>query len=126
MAASGILGLAWRHNQWLSARQAVVASNIANINTPGYRARDIEPFDAALARVDAHLASTHARHMRQGGDSPAARETDTATGPGLVHSGNTVDLERQLSISGEAQQAYALNAGIVRTFHRMVLSGLKG
>lgn len=31
--------------QWHSARQAVLAENIANADTPGYRARDLERVD---------------------------------------------------------------------------------
>ena len=34
--------------QWLSARQTAIADNVANANTPGYRALDIQPFSAVL------------------------------------------------------------------------------
>jgi len=51
-------------------RQEILASNIANADTPGYKARDMD-FAAALARAqeatmrlgDTHLALTSARHI---------------------------------------------------------------
>ena len=33
---------------WLGARQEVLAQNIANADTPGYRARDIEDFGTVV------------------------------------------------------------------------------
>ena len=37
--------------QWLSARQTAIAANVANANTPGYHAVDIQPFSAVLELV---------------------------------------------------------------------------
>ncbi len=39
-------------NRWLVVRQSTVAQNIANANTPGYKAVDVEPFEAALDQRD--------------------------------------------------------------------------
>ena len=36
--------LASQQAHWLSARQVAVAENIANANTPGYKAADVPPF----------------------------------------------------------------------------------
>ncbi|NLG77137.1 MAG: flagellar basal body rod protein FlgB, partial [Xanthomonadaceae bacterium] len=50
-----------------SRRTEVLAANLANADTPNYRARDID-FRAALAQADAkssgvHLATTKAGHI---------------------------------------------------------------
>ncbi len=44
--------------QWLSARQVAVAGNVANANTPGYRALDVQPFSTFLNASPIALAST--------------------------------------------------------------------
>ena len=43
-----LFDIASSHAQWLSLRQAAISSNVANANTPAYRAQDIEPFNKML------------------------------------------------------------------------------
>ena len=40
-----LFGLLRDNMQWLGQRQAVLAENVANADTPGYRARDLVPQD---------------------------------------------------------------------------------
>ncbi len=49
-----LFDLASRQAEWLTIRQEVVAGNIANANTPKYRAKDITPFQAVLDKSDIH------------------------------------------------------------------------
>jgi flagellar basal-body rod protein FlgB len=44
MAINNVLDLAARQASWLLARQNLVAENVANANTPGYRISDLKPF----------------------------------------------------------------------------------
>jgi len=77
-------------------RQEVLASNIANADTPNYKARDLD-FAAALkqamgpAKGDITLARTSARHLEGTGASSAAAHVKyrAAVQPSL--DGNTVD-----------------------------------
>ena len=62
-----LLDLAQRKSAWLAARQAVVAGNVANANTPGYRPKDVTPFDEALAQTQLTLASTSPGHLEPAG-----------------------------------------------------------
>ncbi len=39
-----LFDLASRQAEWLTIRQQVVAGNIANANTPKFRAKDVTPF----------------------------------------------------------------------------------
>ena len=48
MEPINFFSLASQQNRWLSVRQSVIAQNVANANTPGYRALYVEPFDAVL------------------------------------------------------------------------------
>lgn len=44
-SASDVRSMLNRKMKYLSSRQAVISKNIANVNTPGYRAEDIKPVD---------------------------------------------------------------------------------
>jgi flagellar basal-body rod protein FlgB len=45
----GLFDLAEKRLTWAAQRQAVLAANIANANTAGYRAKDVTPFAQVLA-----------------------------------------------------------------------------
>ncbi|MEW6720208.1 MAG: flagellar basal body rod protein FlgB [Thermodesulfobacteriota bacterium] len=50
-------------------RHGVIASNIANVDTPGYQARDVK-FNAALNEATIELRSTQEGHMAPAGQAP--------------------------------------------------------
>lgn len=91
-------------------RMAILAGNIANVDTPGYRARDIGFADAmqqALARESApKLDARSAQHLPLTPVSPGQSTLELASyaqpdQPRL--DGNTVDMDRQRA--GFAQSA---------------------
>ena len=56
-----LFDLASRQAEWLTIRQQVVAGNIANANTPKFRAKDVTPFDAVLDKSDITMAEMDKR-----------------------------------------------------------------
>ena len=81
--------------EFRSARAAVLANNIANADTPNYKARDIafgSMFDAEQSKLT--LAGTNARHIsgfsEGGSDNLFYRNPNQ---PSL--DGNTVDMQRE-------------------------------
>lgn len=83
----------------LSTRQTVIADNIANVDTPGYRARSVE-FESSLRKAIA------------GGDfNPAtakvgATEVPTETPVGI--NGNNVDLRKETMAAIQTQYSYQI------------------
>jgi len=84
-------------------RQQVLANNIANADTPQFRARDFD-FAAALASsLDADraggrgmsLAVTSARHLRAGSSVGTTRELLYRVPDQPSLDGNTVDMDRE-------------------------------
>jgi len=76
-----------------SQRSDVLASNIANADTPGYKARDID-FRSALARAGGQAlapTATQAGHMRLDGTGSGAVETLYRVPLQPALDGNTVD-----------------------------------
>lgn len=115
-----------RRNEWLSVRQSLVAGNIANANTPGFKAKDVIPFEAVLNRASLEQAMTQPGHLKLGmsgiADSRSAKNID-----GFVHhSGNSVSLEAELLKAGEVSRDHRLATSVHKSFHRMLLSTTKG
>lgn len=120
-----LLGLASRHAQWTSMRQAAIAGNIANANTPGYQAADVAPFSAVLDKTRLDMARTRADHLDMPAADAATHARASAGAWGVTHSGNSVSLEQEMLKADEVNRAYSLNTSIVRSFHRMLLTSVK-
>lgn len=106
-----IAGAMARH---AAARQSVVAENVANADTPGYRARDLEPFarvyDAAAAGGEG--ATFHAKTVESFG----------AAAP----NGNTVSIEDQMMRAAEARRDHEFASTIYAKSLAMLKAALGG
>ncbi|MFG1272681.1 flagellar basal body rod protein FlgB [Xanthobacter flavus] len=120
-----LFNLASRHAQWATVRQTAIAGNIANANTPGYKAVDTEPFSAILDRTRLSLARTSGSHMDLATGGIGATKVAAREGWDTSHSGNSVSLEQEMLKADEVNRAYSLNTSIVRSFHRMILASVK-
>jgi len=117
--------LAAQKAEWLSARQTAIASNVANANTPGYRAVDVAPFAAVLDKAPMVMAATSSGHLAPSGVSEASyREIETDSAEETL-SGNTVSLEQQMIALGDVSRDFTMTANIRRAFHQLLLSALK-
>ncbi|PDT10777.1 MULTISPECIES: flagellar basal body rod protein FlgB [unclassified Rhizobium] len=120
-----LFDLASRQAEWLTIRQQVVAGNIANANTPKFRAKDVTPFDAVLDKSDIAMARTNPAHF-SGNDLSDSADIDVKDAAldqeiGIQESGNTVGLAEELSKSGDIKRQYDLNTSLVSSFNRMML-----
>ena len=84
----------------LSKQQRVISHNIANIDTPGFLAKEV-PFkqrlNAALqSRDTVSLARTHPEHLKSDNVSPAIAQVTTRQGVTPRVDGNTVDITREM------------------------------
>lgn len=120
-----LFDLASQQSRWLAVRQSAVAGNVANANTPGYGAADVEPFQSVLDKSRVTLAATNSRHLSaaDSADGFAVRQEDTSNS--LMPSKNTVVLENELIKAGEVRRSFELNTAIVKAFHRMALMSTK-
>jgi len=120
MEPVSLFDLAAQQSRWLAVRQSAVASNVANANTPGYVAVDVEPFEKVLDKTGVKMAATQAAHLTgQGTESGfAVSEQDD---PSILPSGNSVSLEDELLKAGDIRRQFELNTAIVKAFHRMLM-----
>ena len=87
------------------ARQAVTAANMANADTPGYRARSVESFaDSYAPGSSSDLRTSRAGHVSGGGSSnqPQVQMSDAEASP----NGNSVSLEQEMINSVEIQREH--------------------
>lgn len=88
-------------------RLEVVASNLANAETPAYKARDVD-FRSAMRAAetgDVSLRTTRPGHIAEAGDArPASLHYRTANQPSL--DGNTVDSDKEKAAFAEASTRY--------------------
>lgn len=110
-----------RHMTVAAAKQVVAAGNLANVSTPGFKARELD-FSATLdQKVQGHvLKVTHPGHQQAGGTSSGLATTEVR-GLDARRDGNTVHTDRELlamtRAAGEfarAQTALAAKFRLVR------------
>lgn len=122
----GLFDLASRQAEWLSARQKVISQNVANSDTPGYSGKDVQPFLETLGSASTKLLATNPGHFDEARPLERKVATNASTSQDVTHSGNTVSLDEQMLKANEVRSAYSLNAGVIKTFNRMILASLKG
>jgi flagellar basal-body rod protein FlgB len=116
---SAVLAALRRQMTIAAARQAIAASNLANVSTPGYKAQEADFADTLSDKLRAPLRLTDARHLA-GVDAPSLATRDVE-GLAARRDGNTVAIDRELlgmtQAAGEfarAQTALAAKFRLVR------------
>ncbi len=111
----GIFHLAEQRLAWVDRRQKLLAQNVANANTPGYKARDMAPFEAALAAPG--LAQTSPQHMVGTGRAAGeARPSPQERSP----NGNAISVEQQLGYVADTAGIQELALNLHRSYQAMM------
>lgn len=116
-----------RLNQFTNARHRVLVNNVANLNTPYFRPRDLEPgeFQQSLQRaverrrrdnvnpVAGELKPRDTRQLRfkQDGITPSPAHLDQNI---MFHDRNNRDLERQMQYLAENTLTHNLSVELLR------------
>lgn len=120
-----LFDLASRYGEWATVRQATISGNIANANTPGYRALDIEPFTAVFDETSLAMVRTSANHLGVTATDVSPAKVDKTDSWDVTHSGNSVSLDQELIKAGEVNRGYSLSTNIVRSFHNMLMLSVR-
>ncbi len=111
LANTPFFGLLRARLDHLSQRQQLIAENIANASTPGYRPRDIDSagFERMLASASSGrglaMTRTHSGHMSGNGGS-AQVQVVTRDDSETTIDGNAVVLEDQMARAAETRMAF--------------------
>lgn len=103
-------------SQHVQQRHIEVARNIANADTPGFRASDLQPFDESYRRADraGGMRATHPRHVDTPQWSPAAARVIDTEGPASPN-GNAVSLEEEMVRMAEVKRLHDLSLTVYRS-----------
>jgi len=113
----------------LSKRQQVVASNLANIDTPGYRTKDISfhtTIQDLLSNQSVPLRTSRPEHMALPGLNFTPLEPEVVEPNNLPSRGdlNNVDLDRELLKMTETSFGYSLMTQLLRGKFRTLASSI--
>ncbi len=105
---------------YLDRRQGVIAQNIANADTPNYRAKDLTKVDFGSVLRDVstagkvHVARTDSKHIAPNGVPETPQETKRKITYEVAPAGNTVIIEEQMIKATETSMDYSLLTNLMR------------
>lgn len=101
-----------------SRRQTVIASNMANIDTPGYRTEDVD-FQKEMSKAMSSISAS----ASAGGAGEGSLHVAVHAVPGLLErpDGNNVNMDRESTLLAEAQLQYQVGTQLLKhRFHQML------
>lgn len=102
-----LMNLAFAAARHAAARQDVIAQNIANADTPGFRARDTGRFaDVYRDGSGAPMRATRDGHLTGSGTEDGSAWIRRSTGI-ISPNGNSVSIEQEMVRSVEAQRDHS-------------------
>jgi flagellar basal-body rod protein FlgB len=116
MSEFSSIGMLQGYLKVLTDRQQMIASNMANVDTPGYHTKDLD-FAAAMRRVA----------NQDGAGSNAAFEPASVELAGLPErpDGNNVSVDRESMLLAQTQLQFQLGVQLVKSQMHMVMSAIK-
>jgi flagellar basal-body rod protein FlgB len=113
---------------YLNQRQSVLAENVANADTPGYKTRDLTPFtfDDALKQADVGMTVTDPRHIIPASMSGVNGKTTKVKTIETLPDGNSVDLEGEMMKVSETSVDYQTVTSIYKSISEWFNLALKG
>ncbi len=114
---------------WLGQRQEVLAQNIANSDTPGYKARDLKAFkfEDLVRRENAGLGMSTTEKNHLGGQRKRVRDFAEAEDRNPYETntnGNSVVLEEQMAKMSENSINYNLVSELYKKHMSMIRMAL--
>lgn len=112
-------------------RQQLLASNIANADTPNYKARDIDFSSALQGALSARpattgLAVTSSRHIGSSGENTMGAKVLYRTPVQPSIDGNTVNMDLERTQFAENALHYEANIALLNGQIRFMMSAIQG
>ena len=120
-----LFAVAAQQARWLSTSQSVIAANVSNASTPGYKAQIVQPFSEVMDKTQLQLASTDASHLEL--DPLQVQEASIKDDKPweVTDSGNSVGLEQEMIKANDVNRSYSLNTSLVKAFHGMLMASVR-
>jgi flagellar basal-body rod protein FlgB len=131
MSNLSLFQMARTQMDWLGDRQALLAQNIANADTPSYRAKDLKGLDFSRELRDIRpiaLKGTASQHLQSTMDRPDFR-TERLRGREVYEvnpNKNGIVLEEQMIKVSDTQMQYQLASNIYQKNMTMLRTAIGG
>ena len=104
-------------------RQKLIAQNVANADTPGFRSRDLGRFaDTYRSAAAVTLRATRPAHLTGAGWGGSERARDVGGEP--APNGNTVSIEDEMLRAADARREFDLSVAVTRSALSMIRTSL--
>jgi flagellar basal-body rod protein FlgB len=118
--------------QYLDVRQKVIAQNVSNSDTPGYRSRDLTELDFGNVldkvrkgpQMNVSLQGTHPDHKPGPNEIPGGDRKKQRISYEVAPSGNAVVLEEEMMKSNQNMMDYNMMTNLYRKHIAMLKSAL--
>jgi flagellar basal-body rod protein FlgB len=112
-----------------SFRHTLIASNVANVTTPGYVAKTVD-FDSELKKAlrpdRLKAAVTHPRHIPPQTSKNSAPKVESMAESESTTGINSVDIDREMADLAQNQLVYELAAKLAGKKFRALKSAIRG
>lgn len=123
MMDGGIMTLMKDKLSYLGQRQAVLAQNVANANTPGYKAKELAPFTSFAQEMQAASGTmqvTSDKHIVPASMAGVNAATKKMRSYEVTPTGNSVDLEQQMTEVSATTVEFQADTSILHKFMSMM------
>ncbi len=104
------------------ARLGTVARNVANADTPGFRAMDLPDFAQIFEGTGVEMRASRPGHLGFFADRPEAEEV--RSGGSMAPNGNDVSLDLQMMKAVEARQDHEMALAVYRSTSDIIRTSL--
>ncbi|MBV9538657.1 MAG: flagellar basal body rod protein FlgB [Acidisphaera sp.] len=116
-----LFDLAERRLAWTAQREGVLAENIANADTPGWRPRDTAPFETSLNAAVLAPTATNPRHLAGTAEGAALLQNQRGE---RAPDGNAVSLDREMVKVAQTDMAHAVTTDLYKAYVGMFRTAL--
>ena len=125
---SGLFDILTKKMSYLNQKQAVIAENVANVDTPGYKQLSLKAFTFgdALKQVGASMSVTNPRHIIPASMAGTNAQTFESKDTEVAPSGNSVDIEQQMAEVSKTSMDYQTMTAIYKKMTGLFKIAIKG
>ncbi|UOQ93214.1 flagellar basal body rod protein FlgB [Halobacillus shinanisalinarum] len=112
---------------YTTAKNRAISNNIANVDTPGYKAKDVvfkDVLNEGVAGLEAKRTNT--RHFSFSDNATVPFKTITKQGTTYNHNGNNVDIDKEMNELAKNQIQYQALVDRIGGKFRSLESVIKG
>ena len=110
-----------KYLDYLSSRQKVIASNLANVDTPGFRVKDMTFRKEVLSAIEGNNLPGGQESV----EAPVDLASSEVEGLTQKHDGNNVNLDREMSLMADTTLKYEMMVQMITGRTRILRTAIR-